>query len=46
MSSETLVRLPTPPELRLIPRQCHLREYTPQPVPAFAIAEQFIYVEI
>lgn len=42
MPSDTLAHLPTLPELRLMPRQCRLQEYTPQPVPAFAIADQFI----
>jgi phosphatidylserine/phosphatidylglycerophosphate/cardiolipin synthase-like enzyme len=42
MPPEALARLPTLPELRLIPRQCRLRAYTPQVVSAFAIADQFI----
>ncbi|MCX6032147.1 MAG: phospholipase D-like domain-containing protein [Chloroflexi bacterium] len=42
MPSDTIAHLPMLPELRLIPRQCRLRAYTPQVVPAFAIADQFI----
>jgi len=42
MPSNTLAHLPTLPELRLMPRQCRLQEYTPQAVPGFAIADQFI----
>ena len=42
MPSDTISHLPMLPELRLIPRQCRLQVYTPQPVPAFAIADQFI----
>jgi len=42
MPSDTLAHLPTLPELRLLPRQCRLQAYTPQAVPGFAIADQFI----
>lgn len=42
MPPNTLAHLPTLPELRLMPRQCRLQAYTPQAVPGFAIADQFI----